>query len=799
MVAREPFLVGLLLFLLNSLASDTVDEVSTESLMCKLMAQRQAISNVVHDQVPSHFTCLNAIVVQFDVNTGSRIDSITTQLQYISNYSIKLILEKMSSKAKKKPLNSWFPTELCIYESFLRKDFFLVLENAQSNNIVDHWEGLKFAFMVGPPRNHALPNIDFDTSQNLDGFTKIGYYIRFLPESIRDLKLLRHINLSFTKIRNLPESTTNMYNLQALILKICFYIEKWLTNMCNLTNLQYLDITNVNSLEKTTVGMKELKTLHMLLQFVVGNNVGSGIRDLKELNLFQQSFSINSKATTLYQVEKTDNCILWRHKISNMAWRVFIHSHGAPGFRQLSEVHNSASTWAIAITQRLVYQKLSLGLQFFRDAVLEPFLALETLEFEDMREWKDWEFPLDVSNAMFHRLCKLTITSCPKLAGKLPSYLPSLEKLVLYRYQQLVVSIPSLPMLNGLMIYGCKELTYLMEGFMQGLTEVRNLEIHVCKDLLSLGSLSFVLYLEITNGLPLISLGEEEEAKETTQLDIPFTVECLTFHLSLQKFQKAFPSLSNLRELYITKYHGHVLIRESNLPSSLKILETKDYFELQCTLDEEENVNDKIINTGLLENQARCLHACLLEGSYLQSLTISLCTTLETLSSALKHLDISICPKLKSVAKRFQKDSSLEYISIFDCANLKSLPECLYNLSNLKIFYLGSLWTFVSFPEGVCISKALVYSWLSQHHILPRRRGFRHLNSLASLIILDYPKLTSLLKDGPPPSLLVVHISQCPLLEQHCTRNKGLERFKIAQVPHVDIGHRFIIHDQERD
>lgn len=162
---------------------------------------------------------------------------------------------------------------------------------------------------------------------------------------------------------------------------------------------------------------------------------------------------------------------------------------------------------------------------------------------------------MDVANAMFHRLCKLTITSCPKLAGKLPSHLPSLEKLVLYRCQQLLVSIPSLPMLNGLMICGYKELvqtstidfskldrmelsnisklTCLTEGFMQGLTEVRNLEIHVCKDLLSLGSLSFVRYLEIKNGLPLISLGEEEEAKETTQLDIPFTVECLTFHLSL--------------------------------------------------------------------------------------------------------------------------------------------------------------------------------------------------------------------------------------------------------------------------
>ncbi|MBA0630455.1 hypothetical protein Godav_002555 [Gossypium davidsonii] len=425
---------------------------------------------------------------------------------------------------------------------------------------------------------------------------------------------------------------------------------------------------------------------------------------------------------------------------------------------------------------------------------------------------------------MFHRLCKLTITSCPKLAGKLPSYLPSLEKLVLYRCQQLVVSIPSLSMLNGLMICGYKELvqsstidfsklermelsnisklTCLTESFMQRSTEVRNLEIHVCKDLLSLGSLSFVRYLEITNGLPLISLGEEEEAKETTQLDIPFTVECLTFHLSLQKFQKAFPSLSNLRELYITRYHGRVLIRESNLPSSLKILEIKDCFELQCALDEEEN------------------------GSYLQYLTISLCTTLETvtsqgkLPSALKHLDISICPKLKSVVfgllfpflKKVSLFANLRLLFISCFEKLEALPNCFHKLASLRPLFIAGYPNIISFPEeglppnltslelgGTNICKP-VFKW-----------GVHKLSSLEELTGLQTPQLSGQLDNFRLPkahistkrwstsSLLVVLISQCPLLEQHCTRNKGLERFKIAQVPHVNIGHRFIIHDQERD
>ncbi|PPR93577.1 hypothetical protein GOBAR_AA27096 [Gossypium barbadense] len=359
-----------------------------------------------------------------------------------------------------------------------------------------------------------------------------------------------------------------------------------------------------------------------------------------------------AKATTLYQVEKTDNCILWRHKISNMAWRVFILSHGASGFRQLSEVHNSASTWAIAITQRLVYQKL------------------------------DWEFPLDV-NAMFHRLCKLNITSCPELAGKLPSYLPSLDKL------------QARP--GG--TFKHFKLTCLTEGFMQGLTEVRNLEIHVCKDLLSLGSLSFVRYLEITNGLPLISLGEEVEAKETAQLDIPFTVECLTFHLSLQKFQKAFSSLYNLRELYFTRYHGRVLMRESNLPSSLKILEIKDCFELQCALDEEENVNDNIRNTGLLEEltiKSCLLLTCLFARGELPSIPHHF--TLHNTGNSdipVKVVSGLLFPFLKKVS--LFANLRLLFIGCFE--KLEALPNCFHKLESLQRLFIAGYPNIISFPE----------------------------------------------------------------------------------------------------
>ncbi|MBA0666177.1 hypothetical protein Goklo_002624, partial [Gossypium klotzschianum] len=49
---------------------------------------------------------------------------------------------------------------------FSKKDFFLVLDNAQSNNIVDHWEGLKFAFMAGASGSKAAEDLCFTLQCN---------------------------------------------------------------------------------------------------------------------------------------------------------------------------------------------------------------------------------------------------------------------------------------------------------------------------------------------------------------------------------------------------------------------------------------------------------------------------------------------------------------------------------------------------------------------------------------------------------------------------------------------------------
>jgi hypothetical protein len=81
------------------------------------------------------------------------------------------------------------------------------------------------------------------------------------------------------------------------------------------------------------------------------------------------------------------------------------------------------------------------------------FQSLETLCFEDMKEWQDW-IPSGVKYKEFPCLRELSISRCPKLQGELPYHLPSLEKFSIHKCEELVVSIP---MLHKLEIVGCKE------------------------------------------------------------------------------------------------------------------------------------------------------------------------------------------------------------------------------------------------------------------------------------------------------------------------------------------------------
>ncbi|KAG6625058.1 hypothetical protein CIPAW_16G069400 [Carya illinoinensis] len=110
-----------------------------------------------------------------------------------------------------------------------------------------------------------------------------GYCIFQLSDSIGELKHLRYLDVSKTKIRRLPESISTLYNLQTLLLENCSCLKKLPSMFGNLVNLRHLNIEGANSLEGMPLQIGKLTRLQTLSNFVLGKSNCSGVKELGPL------------------------------------------------------------------------------------------------------------------------------------------------------------------------------------------------------------------------------------------------------------------------------------------------------------------------------------------------------------------------------------------------------------------------------------------------------------------------------------------------------------------------------------
>ncbi|CAN6556200.1 unnamed protein product [Malus baccata var. baccata] len=616
-----------------------------------------------------------------------------------------------------------------------------------------------------------------------------GYTIPELPDSIGDLRLLQYLDLSYTYIASLPKSTSTLYHLQTLILEGCSKLKSLPANMSNLINLRHLNNSDASSLKGMPSQLGRLTNLQSLPLFVVSKGSDqSGIREIGPLLHLRGTLCLSglenvthvedARRANLTCKERLDSLVLkWYDSsetretesavldmlqphtklkeltIKGYAREEFSSWVGGPLFSnmvrvRLEECNNCLSLPPLGQLPRLKELYISgmnavesVGAEFYGECVL-PFSLLESLEFVDMKHWRLWlPFQLDHGSGVFPCLKRLSIKGCSKLEGKLPEKLDLLAELEIVKCEELTVSIANYKQLRQLNIDGCKVLEHtaakvefeLLESlcisnisevmswptgelFRKGLSKVRDLKINGCEKLTSslknegrlLQRLTSLSRLEVKDNSPLVEeLGEE--AEELLQLQL---LDCKLEFLELKKCEnllkllKGLNQLSSLQELRIHKCSSLVSFPDVGLPPSLKDIDIRfcdsliyfakfqipqnlrriyisDCKSLKALVDEEECERLGLIApNGFFSNTNHCL----------ESIEIWNCQNLKSLPDGLCHLinlqtlTIGFCGSLVSIPRLSggRRPSNLRKIWIRDCEKLEALPEDMHNLNCLE-------------------------------------------------------------------------------------------------------------------
>ncbi|KAL9291392.1 putative disease resistance protein [Arabidopsis thaliana] len=308
------------------------------------------------------------------------------------------------------------------------------------------------------------------------------YQITNLPKSLKGLKLLRYLDLSSTKIKELPEFVCTLCNLQTLLLSNCRDLTSLPKSIAELINLRLLDLVGTPLVEMPP-GIKKLRSLQKLSNFVIGRLSGAGLHELKELShlrgtlriseLQNVAFASEAKDAGLKRKPFLDGLILkWTVKGSGFVPGSFNalacdqkevlrmlepHPHlktfciesyqggafpkwlGDSSFFGITSVTLSSCNLCISLPpvgqlpslKYLSIEKFNIlqkvGLDFFfgeNNSRGVPFQSLQILKFYGMPRWDEWICP-ELEDGIFPCLQKLIIQRCPSLRKKFPEGLPS--------------------------------------------------------------------------------------------------------------------------------------------------------------------------------------------------------------------------------------------------------------------------------------------------------------------------------------------------------------------------------------
>ncbi|CAL5444307.1 unnamed protein product [Camellia sinensis] len=672
------------------------------------------------------------------------------------------------------------------------------------------------------------------------------YKIMELPHSIGNLLHLWYLDLSYTEIKQLPESVCTMYNLETLLLYDCYQLTTLPENLQKLIQLRYLDITGTN-LQEMAMQMSQLKGLQLLTAFVVGKSKGLCIEELKEFRHLQRRLSISSLQNVtngmgameakleekMYREElvlewssstndsQNERDVLNKLKPHTNLKRLEIKNFGGtrfpdwlgdklfcnivhlsldnceycfslPPFGQLAPLKDLEISRMQGITK--------VGREFYGDSSLsKPFQSLETLRFKEMLEWVDWYI---LESGEFSKLKELQVIKCPKLIGGLPKHIPSCVRLEIRECSRLLSQLSNIcgAGTSELVLKGCDWVELGCRG-LSSLTKLDILDMPNLKELTpELCTLTNLKEFRVESCPSLLSFPDTGFPPMLTFLSISY---CEVLH-SLPPIltclpKLAFPRSKDMENCYKSLETLFLSSCDALKPMWLGFFPKLQSLEIQlCT-----NFNS-ITDLNMLGLQ----NLTSLESLFLNGFS-NLISFLRGGLPGLNLTDFRIwhCEKLKSLQiESFPEGglpASLHSLEITNCSKLiaRRREWDLQRLPSLRHFTLAGKYVMEwgesfredgveSFPEEGLLPLTLMSLWIEYLPNLKslNNRGLQVLGSLKYMKIVKCPKLQSLVEEGLPTSLFMLELFGRPILKPRYLHGEGQDWHKIAcvHVIHMD-------------
>ncbi|KAL0346121.1 UNVERIFIED_CONTAM: putative disease resistance protein [Sesamum radiatum] len=424
----------------------------------------------------------NHRVDQMKYRVGEKVNAFIQKQQYLEpKFQKYLDTEEITDVLKVEHLSLAFKEIDCINFGTIKQ--------------CGHLKMLSIHRCYGSKMKNLIPSDLFLELQALKILNLSHIDIMGLPSSVENLKELQCLDMCATPILGLPESMKCLSNLRTLNLDGCLSLMTLPKCTSMLINLRHLVLDVVGQLQSMPAGIGKLSKLRTLRAFLAGEDEGSRIGELKDMNKLKGSLLISHLENVSTKEEAAEACLCNKQDLKKieLQWsdlqdnknpdeEEILESLQPPlGIQELKIFYYSGGVLPSWISNPSFTEVVSITLYRCRYCdTLPPFGELPALKFLTILEMNE---VLEINrffcrrnqitnqhhHVAFPKLEKLSFDSMAKLenwTGVENGDFPYLRHLIIAHCGELV-ALPFLSHLNSLLhveIINCPRLSCLPEG-----------------------------------------------------------------------------------------------------------------------------------------------------------------------------------------------------------------------------------------------------------------------------------------------------------------------------------------------